>query len=73
MNFLPPDATRGEWSPDDNEIASLAFKFYQDGNCEDGHDRENWLCAEYMLAQKRLIERQIDALHQGITLSLSVC
>lgn len=61
MNFLIVNGSFG-W-PDKNEIASLAFKFYLDSDCEAGHDRDNWLCAEYMLTQKHLIKRQIDALH----------
>jgi hypothetical protein len=46
------------------EIASLASKFHQDTNSGDGHEREYRLCAEYMLAQKQLIECQINALHR---------
>ena len=46
------------------EIANLAFKFYVDGNCQEGHDHEHWLCAEYMLAQKKMIENQINSIHQ---------
>jgi hypothetical protein len=53
--------------PDKDEIASLAFKFYVDRNREEGHDLENWLCAEYMLTQKHLIQRQIDVLHNRAT------
>jgi hypothetical protein len=61
--------------PDKDEIASLAFKFYLDSDCEEGHDHENWLCAEYMLTQKHLIQRQIDAIHNqdfGAQVELSV-
>jgi hypothetical protein len=47
----------------ESEIASLALKFYLDSHCEEGHDRENWLCAEYMLVQKHLIQCQISSLH----------
>ena len=46
------------------EIASLASKFHEDSNGEAGHDHEYRLCAEYMLAQKRLIECQVSALHR---------
>lgn len=48
---------------DSVEVATLAYKFYQDSNCQDGHDRENWLCAEYLLTQKELIQRQIASFH----------
>ena len=61
MSFLTTSKPFG-W-PDKNEIASLALKFYLDSNCEDGHDHENWLCAEYMLTQKHFIQRQIESLH----------
>jgi hypothetical protein len=49
--------------PAADEIASLALKFYLDSNCQEGHDRENWLCAEYMLTQKHFIRCQIEGLH----------
>ncbi|HMD54021.1 MAG TPA: hypothetical protein VKJ65_05695 [Phycisphaerae bacterium] len=45
------------------EVASLAWKFYLDGNREAGYEVENWLCAEYMLRQKQLIQLQVSALH----------
>ncbi len=45
------------------EVASLAWKFYLDSNREDGYEVENWLCAEYMLRQKQLIQLQISAIH----------
>jgi hypothetical protein len=45
------------------EISSLAQKFYRDNNCEAGHDRENWLCAEYMLAQKNWIKAWLSSIH----------
>jgi len=56
--------------PTQNEIAMLALKFYLDSNCQEGHDRENWLCAEYMLAQKHLIRCQLEAI-QSRTLTLA--
>ena len=49
-----------------SEIATLAVKFYLDRNCEDGHDRENWLCAEYMLAEKLLIQYKLNSLHNRL-------
>jgi hypothetical protein len=49
--------------PSYREVASLAWMFYLDGDREDGHEVENWLCAEYMLRQKQLIQLQISAIH----------
>ncbi len=49
--------------PTYREVASLAWKFYLDHNREDGHEVENWLCAEFMLRQKQLIRLQISAIH----------
>jgi hypothetical protein len=49
--------------PARSEIASLALKFCQDSPSEDGSDRKSRLCAEYMLAQKQLIECQINSIH----------
>lgn len=49
--------------PSENEIAALASKFYEDSHFQDGHDRDNWLCAKYMLTQKHLIQCQISSLH----------
>jgi hypothetical protein len=63
MKFLTAyDRSQGH-CPTEGEIATLALKFYQDSNCEEGHDRENWLCAEYMLTQKQLIHSQMSAIH----------
>jgi hypothetical protein len=50
-------------APAKSEIASLALKFHLDRNCAAGHDRENWLCAEYMLTQKHFIQCQISSIH----------
>ena len=50
--------------PSQEEIANLAFKFYLDNECRKGHEYENWQCAEHMLEQKKMIERQIEAIHQ---------
>lgn len=57
-----PTLDSAQLSPD--EVADLALKFYQDSNCLDGHERENWLCAEYMLTQKKFIENKICSIHQ---------
>lgn len=53
----------GAEDPDKDEVAALAYKFYLDSNCAEGHDRENWLCAQYMLTQKEFIRNQINAFH----------
>ncbi len=58
-------AFEGE-APSQSEIASLALKFYQDSRGELRQFRENWLCAEYMLMQKRLIECQISGFHDRV-------
>lgn len=63
MTFLENNSILEVEHPSAEEIANLAFKFYLDSNCEPGHDHENWLCAEYMLEQKKLIERQIEEIH----------
>jgi hypothetical protein len=49
--------------PAESEVAPLAFQFYLDSNCREGHERENWLCAQYMLSQKQMIESKIAAMH----------
>jgi len=49
--------------PAPSDIALLAVKFFDDGNCHDGYERRNWLCAEYMLTQRQLIQYQVNALH----------
>ena len=49
--------------PTYREVALLAWKFYLDSNREDGYEIENWLCAEYMLRQKQLIQLQVSAIH----------
>jgi hypothetical protein len=49
--------------PSYREVASLAWKFYLDSNRIEGYDVENWLCAEYMLRQKQLIQLQVSAIH----------
>jgi hypothetical protein len=54
-----------EERPDEQEISALAAKFCADNNCENGHERENRLCAEYMLAQKHLILQQLNSLHRS--------
>ena len=48
--------------PNPDDVATLAWKFYLDGNRAEGHALENWLCAEYMLRQKQLIQVQVNAL-----------
>lgn len=63
MKFLTTYVRSQGHCPTEVEIASLALKFYQDSNCKEGHDRENWLCAEYMLTQKQLIHSQMRAIH----------
>lgn len=63
MNFPATCQPLKRQVPAENEIAALALKFYLDNNCEHGHDRENRLCAEYMLVQKDLIECQLDSIH----------
>ena len=56
-------------APAKSEVALLALKFYIDSGYELGREWENLLCAEYMLAQKHLIQSQIKALHEGRSLS----
>ena len=69
MNFVADSNRSHAERPDEDEIASLALKFYLDSECLDGRDRENRLCAEYMLAQKHLIEYQISTLHDRVNTS----
>jgi len=59
-------------APAKSEVALLALKFYIDSGYQLGHEWENLLCAEYMLAQKHLIQSQIKALHEGRALSPAV-
>jgi hypothetical protein len=64
MSFPTGNAMPVEYpQPSEEEIASLARKFYEDSNCEEGHDQESWECAAYMLAQKLQIESQLKFLH----------
>jgi len=66
MNFVAGANCSHAERPEEDEVASLALKFYLDNECLDGRDRENRLCAEYMLAQKRLIQYQISTLHDRV-------
>ncbi len=50
--------------PAPSEITSLAEKFHSDANCARGRDQDYRLCAEYMLAQKELIQYRLHALHR---------
>ena len=52
-------------TPTKSDVALLALKFYIDSDFQQGHEWENLLCAEYMLAQKHLIQCQINAIHEG--------
>jgi hypothetical protein len=41
--------TGGQTSPTHDEIARLAFSFYESRGRHDGHHIEDWLCAEQEL------------------------
>jgi hypothetical protein len=43
--------TGGRLSPTYDEIAQLAFSFYESRGRQDGHDIEDWLCAEQELVR----------------------
>jgi hypothetical protein len=42
--------TRGRERPSQNEIARLAYHFYETRGRRDGHDADDWLSAERELA-----------------------
>ena len=43
------DDTRGRERPSHDEIARLAYDFYEKRERRDGHDLDDWLSAEFQL------------------------
>ncbi len=45
-------ANASSQKPTQQQIAVAAFHLYMENGCREGHDLEDWLCAERMLTQK---------------------
>jgi len=51
VDFVAADITGCQLYPTHDEIAQLAFSLYESRGRQDGHDIEDWLCAEQELVR----------------------
>lgn len=53
VQVLEMDEQRGE-------IALLAYTYWQDRGCEDGHDVEDWLAAEQEVRRRQTLQEDLS-------------